>query len=720
MRSLNEHHRFEDLCRALARQRITRNILAATGPVSAGGDQGRDFETFLSYNRSSIQDAGIFFGLENSQLIVFCCTLQTSNIRRKILADVATVMKPTQGPSVEAIFYFTEVDISVGMRHKLTQEALAGYGVRVELIDGNSLTELLSEPEMLWIAREYLNASPELIGGMQESSAVGRVLNTGSVIVRSIFELDPIRDLGVHPPMQLDEWVGMTPYIRRSVDDDLDTLINEVGGLVVLEGNSASGKTRTAYEVLARSAERGGERAVVVPKDGISLRALISAGFKLENTVVWLDDLEKFIGADGLDEGLIRLFGTSGVLFLATLRSAAKHAMASATAGGLGRSLSAISKAVMAGATSVRVDRSLNEREIRSVNRQRADLRISMALEKARHAGLAEFIAAGPATLERWRDGQDGANEVGAALVSAAVDFRRAGYFSPIPQEWIEAACSVYLDPRTRQRMSQAHFDTAFLWATEILHGASSCLEVVGDRLFSPFDYLVDHIQDQEEEENRVGRNGASRILKTVPDVIWHEIQDRISVNDPSFMSCVATSSLSFHPGLRFRYELLIENGVVSQESLNDSGVLLNFVRSCTEANLCIPCHVGLLQLDMETVLKVLLDEFDTIPKTEDSRLSESQLAVVRGLFSLADNEANLSDPESPIHAAAVNLPPRKWEEVGDFFLSHGAPTEGRLWRLFAAAQRGEPVKWPVSLKKNQGVLILDYPRNRDGGTDVS
>ncbi|WP_159106657.1 hypothetical protein [Streptomyces rishiriensis] len=704
----------------MARQRITRNILAATGPVSAGGDQGRDFETFLSYNKSNIQDAGVFFGLESNQLIVFCCTLQTSNIRRKVLADIATVMTPTPGPSVAAVFYFTEVDISVGMRHKLTQEALAEYGVRVELIDGNSIAELLSEPETLWIAREYLNVSTELISGTQEASTVGRVLNTGSVIVRSIFELDPIRDLGVHPPLQLDEWVGMTPYIRRSVDDDLDALVNAGSGLVILEGNSASGKTRTAYEALTRSTEKWGERAIVVPKDGTSLRALISAGFKLENTVVWLDDLEKFIGVDGVDEGLIRLFGASGVLFLATLRSAAKHAMASATAGAPGRSLATVSRAVMAGATSVRVDRSLNEEEVRAVKRQRSDRRISMALDKARHAGLAEFIAAGPATLERWRDGQDGANEVGAALVSAAVDFRRAGYFSPIPQEWIEAAFGDYLDPRTRRRISQAQMEPAFSWATETLHGASSCLEVVGDRLFSPFDYLVDHVQDQKEEEDRARRNGPSRILKTIPDAIWHEIQDRISENDPSFMSCVATSSLSFHPGLKFRYELLVENGSISHESLNDPGVLLNFVRSCTEASLCIPCHVAVLHLDLEAVLKALLDEFDTIPRSESLRLSESQMSAVRGLFSLAEDDANLSSPDSPVMDAAVNFPPHVWEEVGAFFLIHGAPTEGRLWQLFAAAQRGEPVKWPVSLKKNHGVLIPEYPRKRDSGTDVS
>ena len=42
----NAHHDFEHICRHLTQQFICSNVLPATGPVSAGGDQGRDFETF--------------------------------------------------------------------------------------------------------------------------------------------------------------------------------------------------------------------------------------------------------------------------------------------------------------------------------------------------------------------------------------------------------------------------------------------------------------------------------------------------------------------------------------------------------------------------------------------------------------------------------------------------------------------------------------------------
>jgi hypothetical protein len=46
--SRNEHHRFEEIATRVARKRISSNILIATGPVSSGGDQQRDAETYTT------------------------------------------------------------------------------------------------------------------------------------------------------------------------------------------------------------------------------------------------------------------------------------------------------------------------------------------------------------------------------------------------------------------------------------------------------------------------------------------------------------------------------------------------------------------------------------------------------------------------------------------------------------------------------------------------
>lgn len=683
MGARNEHHKFEDLCRALSRQRITRNIATATGPVSAGGDQGRDFETFISYAGGNLQDVGIFFGLEENEPIAFCCTLQSSGLPAKIRSDVEKIFdSPHRAPSV--IIYFTVADVSVAARHRLAGEVSERWGARIEVIDGNSLSELLMDPECLWMATEYLGLSRELLEPGRTASAIHELMLTGDVIVRPMESLDPIRDLGLHPPLQIDVWHGLPPYVARAVDGRLDELMGR-GGLVVIEGNSASGKTRTAYEAVLRSMDKFGERPIVIPKDGISLRKLISSGYQLDGSVIWLDDLERYIAPGGLDEGIIRLFGSdTGVLFIATLRSRAKAAMSQA-GGSTGRSLASVFQAVMAGAKTVRVDRRLNKKERNRARHLAADLRIRTALDMAESTGFAEYIAAAPSSLERWQDGKDGANEIGAALISAAVDFRRAGYLSPIPRAWLEATFKSYLDERIRNRVRVEEVEEGFSWAVELIHGASSCLEVVGDELYAPFDYLVDHAQERSERES--GKRSAFQSLANIPDDLWHELADRIEIDDPSFMSCVSMASLSPHPMLTYVYRHEVLKGATVVDSLSDSGTLLNFVRSCMDARMCIVCQAVRLKVDLVPILRVLLAGFSSI--REDDEPTAEQIDCVSALFSMGDG-SDLKSAESPLHAAASNFSPDEWRELGEFMIRNDMDFPGRQWIAFADSMEGK------------------------------
>src|SRR5260370_7664823 len=86
----NAHHEFEHLCRHLTRLRICSNVLPATGPVGAGGDQGRDFETFRTYLRDSPIGDSTFVGLVSDKPIAFACSLK-KQIDTKIKSHVATI-----------------------------------------------------------------------------------------------------------------------------------------------------------------------------------------------------------------------------------------------------------------------------------------------------------------------------------------------------------------------------------------------------------------------------------------------------------------------------------------------------------------------------------------------------------------------------------------------------------------------------------------------------
>lgn len=151
LRSRNGHHEFEHLCREIARLRITPNILPSTGPVSYGGDQGRDFETFHTYTQERMP--GSFIAGDEGLKIVFACTLQRENLSAKIMNDMRVI---TGGGQVDRVYFFCEQDFPVAKRHKVCQRALDDYGIAIEIIDGYALSELLATKECLWIAERYL------------------------------------------------------------------------------------------------------------------------------------------------------------------------------------------------------------------------------------------------------------------------------------------------------------------------------------------------------------------------------------------------------------------------------------------------------------------------------------------------------------------------------------------------------------------------------------
>lgn len=156
----NAHHVFEHLCRHLARARICSNILPATGPVSAGGDQGRDFETFRTYLRSSPIHNSAFVGKVSQKPTAFACSLQKRGISTKIKSDVKIIMR--SGSPIEAIHFFCTSDVSISRRNKLRSWARKTHSIELEIHDGQSISELLADREVFWIAQWFLGIPSEI------------------------------------------------------------------------------------------------------------------------------------------------------------------------------------------------------------------------------------------------------------------------------------------------------------------------------------------------------------------------------------------------------------------------------------------------------------------------------------------------------------------------------------------------------------------------------
>ena len=342
------------------------------------------------------------------------------------------------------------------------------------------------------------------------NAALERLYRTGAIVEIPVQQVDPAR-LGIHPAWKLPGTPSVPPYVPRTADTVLDRAL-EGGGLVVIHGHSAAGKSRTAYEALRRNAHRLGWRKVLVPQNAEALRVLAEATPDLANVVIWLDDLDHYLTAEGLDDGLLSIFnppGRSDVVVLATLRSRARDAL------GVDKDEATVpactARRVLTGSTPIRLDRDLNPEELDTAKRYRFDPRIAAALDSPSGAGLAEHMAAAPAAAQRWQDGRDGADEQAAALISAAVDLRRAGYLEPVPLAWLAELHTIYLAPRTRHRLGDGDLAKAVAWATEPVRGASSCLLPAGQDRYVAFEYLVDDVDL---------RPGAP----DVPDEVWQRL----------------------------------------------------------------------------------------------------------------------------------------------------------------------------------------------------
>jgi hypothetical protein len=158
----NAQHEWEHLCRHLARERICSNILPATGPVQAGGDQGRDFETFHTFLARSPLGGRSFVGLVSEKPLAFACTLEKERtLPSKVRSDVRTIL--SSGTPVVGIYMFCSRGMPVAKRHELQEWANTEYTVSLEILDGAAIAELLCDRDLFWLAERYLQLPAELV-----------------------------------------------------------------------------------------------------------------------------------------------------------------------------------------------------------------------------------------------------------------------------------------------------------------------------------------------------------------------------------------------------------------------------------------------------------------------------------------------------------------------------------------------------------------------------
>ena len=315
--------------------------------------------------------------------------------------------------------------------------------------------------------------------------------------------------LGVHPAAALvpdcaGSGAGAPTYIPRDVDGQLRELL-AAGGFVLLVGDSAAGKSRAAFEAVSTLPGH----VLLCPASREGLAVAVDRAAAEHRSVLWLDDLERFLGAGGLTpERLGRLLAGPGHhrVVMATIRAAEQARITADAPGGDAQAARDI-RLVLGQSSSIRVNRMFTAAELERARARDWDPRIAYALTRAGPYGIAEYLAAGPELLREWEDARascQGPHARGAALVAAAVDIRRAGYLSPLPRALLDKVHGHYLADAEHARIPREPAADAWAWATSPRTATTALLRPAGPGLVEVFDYLLDTVQRRAGSSGRV------------------------------------------------------------------------------------------------------------------------------------------------------------------------------------------------------------------------
>lgn len=338
----------------------------------------------------------------------------------------------------------------------------------------------------------------------QLSAALDERRKQRAAIAQSVFtptgqlpRVDDIADpipIGVHAAPHPAVAGRLPSYVLRDVDPEVRGKLSR-SGFVLLTGDAAAGKTRTAYEAMRAVLP---SHVFIAPTGIGDVPEAMKAAQEERECVLWLDSLQRYLGAEGVNSrGIAELLAGEDHhrVVLATLRAVEESRLfvlaRSLSGGQLTRDGQAVLELVN--------HRIVVKREFSQLERSRAaalsagDPRLADALRHAHPYGIAEYLSSGPRLYIEWTNAWErGANPCGAALVAAAVDCRLAGFAAPLPGELLDELKNEYITRHGGEQLRPEPAADAWRWATDLRDSGSSPLWSTGNGGYDVFDYLVD------------------------------------------------------------------------------------------------------------------------------------------------------------------------------------------------------------------------------------
>ncbi|MGW0779123.1 tetratricopeptide repeat protein [Streptomyces sp. NPDC002835] len=311
---------------------------------------------------------------------------------------------------------------------------------------------------------------------------------------RPIGQWDPYA-LEVHPASTVQDGSGLPEqqslpgYVPREHDLILAEAVREAGQghsrMLVLVGESSTGKTRACWEAVQPLAEPGWR--LWHPFDPTRAEAALEDLHRVgTRTVVWLNEAQHYLGDRASGERIaaaVHDMLTSPqrgpVLVLATLWPDYFKQYTALPAPGEPDSHSRV-RELLAGRT-VSVPNAFDTPALAAATAlaEGGDRLLADALTRARADGrLTQDLAGGPALLERYQAG----NPAAKALLEAAMDARRLGVGLHLPQAFLTDAAPDYLHDTDWNQLTDDWAERAYAELARHVHGKQAPLSRVTPR----------------------------------------------------------------------------------------------------------------------------------------------------------------------------------------------------------------------------------------------
>ncbi|MEU6033032.1 transcriptional regulator [Streptomyces tauricus] len=302
------------------------------------------------------------------------------------------------------------------------------------------------------------------------------------------FDLEVHRSIGVPGG---DDLPQLPVYVEREHDRRLGEIVDAAvagpGGLVTLVGESSTGKTRTCWEALDRLPDGWRLWHPFDPtRPAAALDGIPRVG---PRTVIWLNDAQHYLLIPDADtaeritaalRSTLRDASRRPVLVLATLWPQHWHRLTTRPAAQDGDPFAQQRELLTNGGRRLTIPAAFDAADLRAT-RQRAhqDARLRQALDHTAATGeVTQFLADAPELLARFDTAPPGA----AALIKAAMDFRRLGHSTALPRALLTDAVEDYLADRDDSSLDEQWPEAAFAYCAAPCNGVPGPLTPIRRR----------------------------------------------------------------------------------------------------------------------------------------------------------------------------------------------------------------------------------------------